>query len=69
MSTLPDGVYLGSPLSNGEVEHLHTLTPHTIATEAWTCHLTLSSWSDLDHPRDLTADEIAEHDLWTGGAR
>ena len=34
----------------------------------WACGQCIDGWADLIDPRDLTPDEIAEHDLWAGGA-
>jgi hypothetical protein len=47
--------------------HLHIRSTDVTGWH-WDCAESASTWSDLTDPRDLTPDEIAEHNLWTGGA-
>jgi hypothetical protein len=59
----------------GVQPRVHTRIPHDAAESSrgahavWACEVCLDGWPDLIDPRDLTPDEIAEHNLWTGGAR
>lgn len=47
----------------------HLTTRRNVGTTSgnwpWACTHRLSAWRDVINPRDLTADEIIEHNLWT----